>query len=56
MELEKTGFHGGSILELSHMNDMQRLLLEARKTKRFLREIDRHMTLTLSHWRPECKR
>ena len=49
MELEKTGFHGGIILELSHMNDMQRLLLEARKAKRFLREIDRHLTLTLAH-------
>ena len=51
MELDKTGFHGGIILELSHMNDMQRLLLEARKAKRFLREIDRHLTLTLSHRR-----
>jgi sugar phosphate isomerase/epimerase len=49
MELDQTGFHGGIILELSHMNDMQRLLPEARKAKRFLREIDRHLTLTLSH-------
>jgi Sugar phosphate isomerases/epimerases len=23
MELDRTGFHGGIILELSHMNDMQ---------------------------------
>jgi hypothetical protein len=31
------------------MKDMQRLLLEARKAKRFLREIDRRLILTLSH-------
>jgi hypothetical protein len=46
MELDETGFHGGIILELSHLNDMQRLLLEARKAKRFLREIDRQLILT----------
>jgi sugar phosphate isomerase/epimerase len=34
MELGKAGFHGGIILELSHMKDMQRLLQEARKAKR----------------------
>ena len=50
-ELDQTGFHGGIILELSHMNDMQRLLLEARKAKRLLREIDRRLTLTLSRRR-----
>jgi sugar phosphate isomerase/epimerase len=51
MELDRTGFHGGIILELSHMNDMQRLLLEARKAKRLLREIDRRLTLNLSRRR-----
>src|SRR5271165_1146594 len=51
MKLDQTGFHGGIILELSHMNDMQRLLLEARKAKRLLREIDRRLTLTSSRWR-----
>jgi sugar phosphate isomerase/epimerase len=49
IELDETGFHGGIILELSQMKDMQRLLLEARKAKRFLREIDRRLILTLSH-------
>jgi sugar phosphate isomerase/epimerase len=48
MELDETGFHGNIILELSQMNDMQQLLQEARKAKRFLREIDRHLRLTLS--------
>ena len=48
MKLGEAGFHGGIILELSHMKDMQRLLQESRKAKRFLREIDRHPIPTLS--------
>lgn len=47
-ELERAGFRGGIILELSSMIDMQELLAEARKAKRFLREIDRRLALSRS--------
>ena len=48
MELDQTRFHGGIILELSHMNYMERMLLEARKAKRLLRKIDRRLTKSVS--------
>jgi sugar phosphate isomerase/epimerase len=45
-ELEGTGFRGGFILELGSMADMQQMLVEARKAKRFLREISRRLALS----------
>jgi hypothetical protein len=44
--LEGTGFRGGFILELGSMADMQQMLVEARKAKRFLREISRRLALS----------
>ena len=45
-ELDQTGFHGGIILELSSMIDTQELLAEARRAKRFLRDIGRRLALS----------
>jgi sugar phosphate isomerase/epimerase len=45
-ELDGTGFGGGFILELASMADMQLMLVEARKAKRFLREISRRLALS----------
>ena len=45
-ELDGTGFRGGFILELASMADMQLMLVEARKAKRFLREISRRLALS----------
>jgi sugar phosphate isomerase/epimerase len=45
-ELDQTGFHGGIILELSSMIDTQQQLAEARKGKRFLRDIGRRLALS----------
>jgi sugar phosphate isomerase/epimerase len=42
-ELDQTGFHGGIILELSSVMNSQQLLTEARRAKRFLRDIDRRL-------------
>jgi hypothetical protein len=46
IELDRTGFRGGFILELASVNDAQHLLAEARKSKRFLRDIDRRLALS----------
>jgi hypothetical protein len=46
MELDQTGFHEGIILELSSGDDTQLLLAEARKAKRFLRDIGRRLALS----------
>jgi sugar phosphate isomerase/epimerase len=45
-ELDRTGFRGGFILELASIDDMQRLLVEARKGKRLLRSIGRQLALS----------
>jgi sugar phosphate isomerase/epimerase len=45
-ELDRTGFRGGFILELARLGDFQRLLVEARKAKRFLRSIGRRLALS----------
>ena len=45
-ELDRTGFRGGFILELAGMADTQHLLAEARKSKRFLRDIGRRLAVS----------
>ncbi|HYZ73692.1 MAG TPA: sugar phosphate isomerase/epimerase family protein [Chthoniobacterales bacterium] len=45
-ELDRTGFRGGFILELASIDDVQHLLANARKSKRFLRNIGRRLALS----------
>jgi sugar phosphate isomerase/epimerase len=45
-ELDRTGFRGAFILELASINDVQHLLAEARRGKRFLRNIGRRLALS----------
>jgi sugar phosphate isomerase/epimerase len=45
-ELDRTGFRGGFILELASVDDVQHLLANARRSKRFLRDIGRRLALS----------
>ncbi len=45
-ELSETGFHGGLILELAGNQDAELVLAEARRARRFLRDISRRLSLS----------
>lgn len=45
-ELSETGFHGGLILELAGNRDTEAIMADARRARRFLREISRRLSLS----------